>query len=304
MRGTTAWTLALGVGIPATALALSSVLLRMQSARLRAAFDQDGRRRVPELAVLVEPYGSSSSPLTGAAGSGEEERPAVAIIGDSWLAGLSAGHSRRAPGLLIARGVSTMLGQPVRLRSVAQASAGAEDVLGQVSAVLSDHRMRRSRSGAGEARYAVIAMGTADLIHPLAGTIGLPVLSTVINRLQREGDYRVLVLTAPNLGSLRGLGRPLRDVLRRSSRVLSGSQWLTAVSTGAVPLSLNQTLAGTTRMGLIADGGRYPSPLGYAQLAAAVLRRIATDLELPATVTPTAEPHPPDGLPGAEETPA
>ncbi|GAA4285157.1 hypothetical protein GCM10022261_26880 [Brevibacterium daeguense] len=291
MRRTTAWTLALGVGLPLSFAGVGSVLLRMQSARLRRAVDLDSRRRIPDLDLLVDSRLGRFEPLPPA-DRDAEDFPALAVLGDSWLAGLGVGHRRRTPPLLLARGLSTMLDRPVRLRSVARPSARADDIVDQVHAVLSDRRLRRSRSGAGEARYAVISMGTADLIHPITGSIGIPVLSNAINRLQREGGYRVIVLTCPNLG-LPGTPRPLRDVLRRSSRVLSGSQWLAAVSTGAVPVSTNRALAGTSRIGLISIEGRYPSPLGYAQLSAAVLRRIASDLDLPRAV-----------LPGGEEPPA
>lgn len=295
MRRTTKWGLGLGVGVPALAIALGSLQLRLQSARLRSAVEQDGSRPVPQPALRIDRSTGRGTPLTES--RADEDLPAVAVLGDSWVAGLDVGSRRRTQGMLVARGVARLVGEDVRLRVVAAPSAGADDLLGQVSTVLADRRMRRSRTGAGEPRYAVVSMGTADLVHPISGTIGLPVLSTVINRLQREGGYRVIVLTVPNLGLLPSIGRPLRDVLRRSSRVLSGSQWLTAVSTGALPVSLNQTLAGTTRIGLVSSGGRYPSLLGCAQLAAAIVRRIAEDLAAPVAIAPGTEPteHPAEG---------
>lgn len=288
MRRATMWALGLGLGVPALALAAGSIQLRLQSSRLRAAVEQDARRPIPPLALLVDRRTGRGRPLLE--NPADEDHPAIAVLGDSWVAGLDVGSRKRTPGMLLARGLSRLLDEDVRLRVVAEPSAGADDVLRQVSTVLADRRMRRSRTGASRPRYAVLSMGTADLVHPISGSIGLPVLSTAINRLQREGGYRVLVLTVPNLGLLPLIGRPLRDVLRRSSRVLSGSQWLTAVSTGALPVSLNRTLAGTSRIGLLSPGGRSPSLLDTTQLAAAVLRRIAEDLELPVEVRPAPEP--------------
>ena len=82
---------------------------------------------------------------------------------------------------------------------------------------------------------------------------------------------------------------PLRTVMRRSSRVLAGSQWLAALSAGAMPLSLTRILSGTSHIGLVDESGLRPSPLGRRQLAAAILRAIADRLDLPRSSTPTQE---------------
>lgn len=253
-------------------------LLRWQAGRLRAAYDLDARRRVPELAHLVDPHADHSVPLGDPKDT--EHLPALAVLGDSWLAGLSVGRRRKTPAVLMARGLASLVRSPVRVRALAQPSARAEDIGAQVDALLADPRMRKGRSGTSAVRYAVLSMGSADIVHPFTGSIGLPVLTSALNRLEREG-YRVFVLTCPNLGALPGVPRPLRTALRRSSRVLAGSQWLTTVSCGHVPLSTNETMSGTSRVGLVSRAGRYPSPLGYQFLAAFLVRRFAEDLDLP-----------------------
>ena len=162
MRRTTKWGLALGVGMPA--LALGTVQLRLQSARLRTAVEQDGRRPVPQPALRVDRSTGRGIPLVES--RADEDLPAVAVLGDSWVAGLDVGSRRRTQGMLIARGVARLVGEDVRLRVVAAPSAGADDLLGQVSAVLTDRRMRRSRTGGGEPRYAVVSVSYTHLTLP------------------------------------------------------------------------------------------------------------------------------------------
>ncbi len=307
MQRRTATALGLGLAMPTAFAAGVYGLMRLQSMRLRQAFDDDvAAAAVPQQSRLVDLSAPHSRALEDVDGD-TEHLPALAVIGDSWLAGIAVGRRRRTPAMLIARGLAALTGRPVRLRSTAQAGARADDILTQVNSILADPLLRRSRISAQPPRYAVIAMGSADVIHPITGSIGLPVLTTALNRLQREGGYTVIVLTCPNLGSLPGIPQPLRTQLRRSSRVLAGSQWMLAVSAGAIPMSLNTVLSGTTKQSLIRSDGRFPTPLGYAQLATAVIQRITVDLDLPHDVeeNPETRPHWPaeltDGDPRPED---
>lgn len=292
MQRRTATALGFGLAMPTAFAAGVYGLMRLQSMRLRQAFDDDvAAAAVPQQSRLVDLSAPHSRALEDVDGD-TEHLPALAVIGDSWLAGIAVGRRRRTPAMLIARGLAALTGRPVRLRSTAQAGARADDILTQVNSILADPLLRRSRIGEQPPRFAVIAMGSADVIHPITGSIGLPVLTTALNRLQREGGYTVIVLTCPNLGSLPGIPQPLRTQLRRSSRVLAGSQWMLAVSAGAIPMSLNTVLSGTTKQSLIRSDGRFPTPLGYAQLATAVIQRITVDLDLPHDVEENPETRP------------
>lgn len=282
MKRRTAVSLGCGIGVPVLAGTIGSSLLRRQSAKVRKAYAADTMRPDTRELCVVD-RGRTKEPE---AEPWAEDLPALAVIGDSWLAGLGVSDPARRPGRMLAAGLAAMTGSPVRLMSTASPSAQAEDVLSQVSAVLGTPQMRKSRDRASGPRYAVLAMGSADIVHPVAGTIGVPVFTTALNRLQREGGYTVIVLTCPNLGRIPGTPQPLRTVLRRSSRVLAGSQWVGALSSYAIPLLLNDMLSGTSHMDLLDVSGRFPSELGYAQISAAVLNRIAEDLELPAGLTP------------------
>lgn len=268
-----------------------AAVLRMQSNRMRDLFERDLNLPGEDIAMTIGPDDSSAEAGTTSAplDTHSEDLPALVVVGDSWIAKM--GRGAPSPATLMGRGLSALLGQRVRVRACTQPGARGEEMSEHISAVLADSRMRRSRSGSAGPRFAVISMGSADIVRPSVYRSGVAVFSRALNRLEREGGYRVVVLTCPNLGLLPGVRRPLRTFLRRSSRVVSGSQWLMAVSSHALPISLNQVLSGTSRVGLLADSRRNPSPLGYKQIVASVLARIAADLDSHIVSTPDSEEH-------------
>lgn len=292
MRRKTAVGLLCTVAAPTLLAGAASGLLRLQAGRLRRAFaaaadasDAPGTRTVSEppafiaavsRAPLSEASLRESSPAEGSAteGPATEDAPyaALAVLGDSWLAGSAPGD----PARLLSRGLASLLGIPVHLSAFAEPSARAEALITQVDRALADPHLRTQ----GGPRIAVVSMGTADIVFPVTGSITLGVLSSALTRLDRAG-FAVVVLCCPNLSSLPGIRNPLRTVLRRSSRVLAGSQWLAALAAGAVPLSVTRILSGTSHTGLVDPSGQRPSPLGRRQLASAVLHQIAQRYALP-----------------------
>ncbi|GAA1528318.1 SGNH/GDSL hydrolase family protein [Brevibacterium picturae] len=260
------------VGVGASAVGL----LRHQAGALRRAFDDDAHRSYSTFAEAVAPPRNYD----------DDDSAALAIIGDSWLCGIDVEDPALAPPNLIARGLGRILGTTVRVQSTALPSALSEDLPRQVDEILRSAWLSRqlSESWTDERRFAIISIGTGDIIHPIHGTIGIPVLNQAINRLQREGRYTVFVLVCPNLGGLPGLRDPLKTSLRRTSRVLAGSQWLAALAARATPLRATGSLSGTTRRSLLNESGRFPSTLGYAQLSSTVLAAIAERIEAPVEV--------------------
>lgn len=289
MRRRTAVTLTTAIAAPAALLATGSLLLRLQSSRLRRGFAEAAREfDPPGLRTVVHPPGAHAphSHAVGDAPPGDgADAPAdtaasLVVLGDSWLAGSAPAD----PARLLSRGLASLLGMPVHLTALAEPSARAESLSTQIDRTLADpHLVER-----GGPRIAVLSMGTADILFPVTGSITLGVLSSALSRLQRAG-FATVLLCCPNLSSLPGIRNPLRTVMRRSSRVLAGSQWLAALSAGAMPLSLTRILSGTSHIGLVDESGLRPSPLGRRQLAAAILRAIADRLDLPRSSTPTQE---------------
>lgn len=260
------------VGVSASALGL----LRHQAGSLRRAFDDDVHRHYDTVTEAVSPPKDDD----------DDDSVALAVLGDSWLCGLEVADPTQAPPHLIARGLARMLGTTVRVQSTARPSALSEDLPAQIDEILGSAWLSRQLSDrwSEDRRFAVISIGTGDIIHPIHGTIGIPVLNQAINRLQREGRYTVFVLVCPNLGGLPGLRDPLKTSLRRTSRVLAGSQWLAALAAHAVPLTATQSLSGTTKSSLLNESGRFPSTLGYAQLSSTVLAAIAERIDAPVLV--------------------
>ncbi|WP_413335600.1 SGNH/GDSL hydrolase family protein [Brevibacterium sp. GP-SGM9] len=259
------------VGVGASAVGL----LRHQAGALRRAFDEDASRQYSVFAEAVPPPHNHD----------DDDSAALAIIGDSWLCGIDVDDAQ-APPSLIGRGLARILGTSVRVQTTARPSALSEDLPRQVDEILRSAWLSRqlSESWTANRRFAIISIGSGDIIHPIHGTIGIPVLNQAINRLQREGRYTVFVLVCPNLGGLPGLRDPLKMSLRRTSRVLAGSQWLAALSARAVPLRATGSLSGTTRKSLLNESGRFPSELGYAQLSSTVLAAIAERIDAPILV--------------------
>lgn len=294
MRRRTAVTLTTTIAAPAVLLATGSLLLRLQSSRLRRGFTEAARGfDPPGLRTVAHPPGAPApqAPAADTATTGtmppEDGADAptgtaasLVVLGDSWLAGSAPAD----PARLLSRGLASLLGMPVHLTALAEPSARAESLSTQIDRALADPHLAER----GGPRIAVLSMGTADILFPVTGSITLGVLSSALSRLQRAG-FATVLLCCPNLSSLPGIRNPLRTVMRRSSRVLAGSQWLAALSAGAMPLSLTRILSGTSHIGLVDESGLRPSPLGRRQLAAAVLRAIADRLDLPRRSTPIQE---------------
>lgn len=286
MRRKTAVGLLSVAAAPVALVGAGTVLLRLQAGRLRKdftdaanAFDAPGTRTIshpPRFATAEAPVppaaGSPTASQQPSPAASQQPSAALAVLGDSWIAGSAPDD----PARLLSRGLASLLGIPVRLTALAEPSARAEALITQVDRALADPHL----SARGGPRIAVISMGTADIVFPVVGSITLGVLSSALSRLEREG-FAVVVLCCPNLSSLPGIRNPLRTVLRRSSRVLAGSQWLAALAAGALPLSLTRILSGTAHTGLVDPSGQRPSELGRRQLAAAILREIAERFELP-----------------------
>lgn len=264
------------MGATAVGAGASAVgLLRHQASALRRSFDDDENRR----------HSTFAEAIAAPRDRDDGDSAALAVIGDSWLCGVDV-DPEHAPPTLIGRGLARMLGTTVRVQTTARPSALSEDLHRQVDEVLRSPWLSRQLSDrwSEDRRFAIISIGTGDIIHPIQATIGIPVLNQAINRLQREGRYTVFVLVCPNLGGLPGLRDPLKTSLRRTSRVLAGSQWLAALAARAVPLRSTGSLSGTTRRSLLNESGRFPSELGYAQLSSTLLAAIAERIEAPVVV--------------------
>ncbi|MFI0351507.1 SGNH/GDSL hydrolase family protein [Actinomadura sp. 9N407] len=203
------------------------------------------------------------------------------VLGDSTAAGLGVHTAEETPAALLAAGLSSIAGRPVRLTNLGRS--------GSRSAALED---QVTRALAVVPSIAVIMVGANDVTGRVPAGESVRHLAAAAERLLAAG-CEVVVGTCPDLGSVKPLMQPLRWFARRASRQLAAAQTIVAVERGARSVSIGDLLgrefAADPREMFSAD--RYhPSSRGYAAAAAAVLPSMAAALGL--------EPEEHDVLPG------
>jgi lysophospholipase L1-like esterase len=186
----------------------------------------------------------------------------VAVLGDSVAAGYGVAKPRQTPGALLATGVSRRLERPVDLHVLAVVGATSARLRPQVEAAL-----------AVSPDLAVIVVGGNDITHRSNPAAAVRHLVRAVHELGAAGA-QVVVGTCPDLGTIRPLRSPLRQLARRWSRQLAAAQTVAVVEAGGWTVSLGGLLgprfaAEPHRM---FGGDRFhPSADGYAAAAAVLL---------------------------------
>ncbi|MBX6767837.1 MAG: SGNH/GDSL hydrolase family protein [Actinomadura rubrobrunea] len=208
----------------------------------------------------------------GAANAEASAEPlSFVMLGDSTAAGLGVHEPDETPGALLAAGLSSIAGRPVRLTNVALSGARSEALHGQVDKAL-----------AARPDIAVIMIGANDVTARVPAAESVRHLAAAVERLHAAG-CKVVVGTCPDLGTVQPVMQPLRWIARRASRQLAAAQTIAVVERGGRTVSLGDLLArefeADPREMFSAD--RYhPSARGYAAAAAAVLPSMAAALGL------------------------
>ena len=186
----------------------------------------------------------------------------VALLGDSSAAGYGVDRVEDTPGSVLAAGLSEQADRRVYLRSFAKVGALSSDLIGQVQQCLPI-----------EPDVAVILIGVNDVTHTVMPQTSVRYLSEAVRRL-REAGVAVLVGTCPDLGTIRPIAPPLRQVARIWSRRLAAAQAITVVEAGGRTVSLGSILGPEfdAAPALLFGPDRFhPSAEGYAQLVAVLL---------------------------------
>lgn len=243
-----AWQLAYGGGVLGTAGALGWGLL---SAEARLARRTIG---VP----------SSSAPLaTGSWGRGRTGTAPLrlALIGDSSAAGLGCERAEQTPGALLAGVLARKLRRRVLL-----------DVLAVVGARSADLDAQVARALVRPLDAAVIMIGGNDVTHRIAPSAAAHDLARAVRTLRAAGTV-VVVGTCPDLGTIRPLLQPLRQIAAVWSRRMALAQTVAAVEAGAVTVSLGDLLGREfyERPHLWSADRFHPSAAGYRRLADVLL---------------------------------
>lgn len=250
----------LGVGTAITGAAVGLMVVQAKQARRAIG----PRRGVP-------PYADGRYLPPG------EETPRgtslrLAVLGDSGAAGLGADDAGSTAGGRLAAELAAASHRPVLLTNVAVVGAESGDLAAQVTRVL-DVRPH----------VAVIMIGANDVTHLVRPQKSVRLLGDAVRTL-REAGTEVVVGTCPDLGTVRPIATPLRQVVGRMSRELAAAQAIAVREAGGRPVPLAEILGrlfATDPERFFSADRFHPSAAGYAACAHALLPAVLDAMDLP-----------------------
>jgi lysophospholipase L1-like esterase len=189
----------------------------------------------------------------------------LAMIGDSSAAGYGTASPDETPGVLLACGLAELAKRPVRLVDVSKVGAKSTDLAPQIDTAL--------LSGP---HVAAILIGVNDVKSQMPPSTSVRLLDAAVRRL-RAANCEVVVGTCPDLGVVRPIMPPLRQVARSWSRRLAAAQTIAVVEAGGRSVSMGSLLneAFRTDPRMFGPDRFHPSVTGYAAAAAALLPSVA-----------------------------
>ncbi|MDQ4008657.1 MAG: SGNH/GDSL hydrolase family protein [Actinomycetota bacterium] len=221
---------------------------------------------------LIGPRRPDAPNASGTYGRGLSGPPIrLALLGDSSACGYGMDDPDQTPGALLAAGLAEHAGRPVRVGVHAAVGAESRHLDEQIDRALAD-----------PPEVTVIVVGANDVTHSVWPPESVRLLEAAVRRLRAEGS-EVIVGTCPDLGTIRPIPPPLRQVARAWSRRLAAGQTIAAVEAGARTVSLGALLGPEFDR----EPGHYfgpdrfhPSAAGYASVVAALLPSIAAAVGL------------------------
>ncbi|MEO6605793.1 MAG: SGNH/GDSL hydrolase family protein [Aeromicrobium sp.] len=208
--------------------------------------------------------------LYGEAQSGRTIR--CLVIGDSAAVGYGMATSDTTPTGLLGVGLAHMLDAQVEMQCHAKVGAQTSDLKAQIE-LAKDFKPD----------VAVIVVGTNDVTHRVRPTTSVRMLAEVVTQLTNDG-CEVVVGTCPDLGTVRPILQPLREVARHWSRRLARQQTIATVGAGGRAVSLGDLLAGLfneQRDQMFGADGFHPSAAGYANMVSVLMPAVAASLNDP-----------------------
>lgn len=182
----------------------------------------------------------------------------VALLGDSSAAGYGVERVEETPGALLASGVAEHADRRVHLRDYAIVGAKSSDL---------DEQIDRALPHAPD--VAVILIGANDVTHVVPPSTSVRHLAEGVRRL-REAGVAVVVGTCPDLGTIRPIPPPLKQVARSWSRRLAAAQTIAVIEEGGRTVSLATVLGPEFAAApalLFGPDQFHPSAAGYRSLA-------------------------------------
>ena len=182
----------------------------------------------------------------------------VALLGDSSAAGYGVERAVQTTGAHLASGIAAAADRRVHLRSFARVGAQSSDLAGQIERAL-----------ATDPDLTVILVGANDVTHQVRPSQSVRHLAAGVRRL-REAGVQVLVGTCPDLGTVKPIPPPLKQVARSWSRRLAAAQAIAVVEADGVAISLGSILGPDFEAApalLFGPDRFHPSAEGYRALA-------------------------------------
>lgn len=211
----------------------------------------------------------------------------LAVLGDSSAAGYGAVTSDETFGAYLAAGLSDLARRPVFLQSVAFVGARTRDLEKQIPLAL-----------ASLPDVCVVMIGVNDVTHRVRPSESVRLLQESVETLRAAGA-EVVVGTCPDLGTVRPIAPPLRQVARRWSRLLAAAQTMATVEAGGRSVSLGSILGpefAAAPSDLFGPDQFHPSPAGYRSCAAAMLPTVAAAVGVVPDAAVDPEPQRGDGV--------
>jgi lysophospholipase L1-like esterase len=219
-----------------------------------------------EAKIARKAIGRIDAPVPDATGWYGRGRPGpaikIALLGDSSAAGYGVDTVLETPGALIGSGVAAGADRRVHLREFCVSGAKSSQLVGQVDAALLT-----------EPDAAVILIGANDVTNQTLPSESVRYLSEAVRRLH-ESDVAVVVGTCPDLGTIRPIPQPLRQIARTWSRRLAAAQAIAVVEAGGRAVSLGSILGPEFEASpalLFGPDRFHPSAAGYAALVSVLV---------------------------------
>jgi lysophospholipase L1-like esterase len=190
----------------------------------------------------------------------------LAIIGDSSAAGYGVHDADETPPAVMAARTSELLEREVQLTSYAVVGARSFDLATQAALAI--------QAGAD---IAVILVGANDVTHLVPHPRAARYMRDAVLALRRA-NIDVIVGTCPDLGTIKPILPPLRDVGRILSRRLATRQAAAVIDTGARTVSLGSLLGPefyADPKHLFGPDGFHPSAEGYRRVSMVLSDAIA-----------------------------
>lgn len=193
----------------------------------------------------------------------------IGLLGDSSAAGYGVESVEDTPGAQLASAVAARANRRVHLREYAVVGARSSDLGVQVDRALPT-----------EPDVALILVGANDVTHRVLPSESVRHLSEAVRRLKGAG-IKVVVGTCPDLGTIRPIAPPLKQVARIWSRRLAAAQTIAVVEAGGRSVSLGSLLGpefDAAPAVLFGPDRFHPSADGYRKMSSAMIPSILAAL--------------------------